>query len=219
LAGVSPRLIQDVHTVREADPDLFARVKAGEVPANRAAKQVRRARSHASLPPPPPLPEGPFEIVLADPPWQLGTPGSDRAPENHYPTMALEEIAALPVPAANDALLFLWAVTSLLPQALEVMAAWGFEYRTALVWVKDKLGLGHWTRNRHELLLLGRRGDYPVPDEPDRPDSVIEAPRRRHSQKPDEVYALIERMYPQASRVELFARHARPGWVRWGNEA
>lgn len=100
------------------------------------------------------------------------------------------------------------------------MEAWGFEYITNLVWVKQSIGLGRWTRNQHEPLLLGRSGNYPAPDPTTLCSSVIEADRRRHSQKPDEVYALIERMYPHASKVELFARgKQRRGWVFWGNEA
>lgn len=218
LVGVSPRLVQDAQTLKKLDPELFEAVKAGRLVAGRALKQARRERRDAALAPAPPLPEGPFEVIYADPPWQLGNPSSDYAPENHYPTMPLEEIKALPVPAAEDAVLFLWAVNSLLPEAFEVMAAWGFEYRTNLPWIKPSIGLGVWTRNRHELLLLGRKGSFPPPEEADRPDSVIEAPRGRHSEKPAVVYERIERMYPSASRVELFARKVRPGWRAWGNE-
>jgi N6-adenosine-specific RNA methylase IME4 len=133
--------------------------------------------------------------------------------------MTLEEIKALPVPAVDDAVLFLWAVASKLPEALEVMKAWDFEYKTCLTWVKDWIGLGTWVRHRHELLLLGRRGNYPPPEPEDRPDSVIEAPRGRHSEKPACVYELIERAYPHASKLELFARGVpRNGWSAWGNE-
>jgi len=99
-----------------------------------------------------------------------------------------------------------------------VIRAWGFECKTTLCWVKPWIGPGVWLRNRHELLLLGRRGDYPPPDPEDRVDSVLEAPRGRHSEKPERVYELLERMYPQASKLELFARSRRPGWSAWGNE-
>lgn len=123
------------------------------------------------------------------------------------------------MPAAEDALLCLWSVNCLLPEALEVMRSWGFEYVTNLVWVKPSIGLGRWARNRHEMLLLGRKGNFPAPELEDLADSVIEAPRGGHSEKPAAVYELIERMYPRASRVELFARGTpRPGWVFWGNQ-
>jgi N6-adenosine-specific RNA methylase IME4 len=132
--------------------------------------------------------------------------------------MELEEIKAMPLPAAQNAGLFLWAVNGQLEEALEVMRVWGFTYKAKITWVKPSIGLGHWLRNRHQLLLLGTRGKVALPDEPDRPDSVIEAARRRHSEKPQCVYELIERMFPGAARVELFARQTRPGWVAWGNE-
>jgi N6-adenosine-specific RNA methylase IME4/ParB-like chromosome segregation protein Spo0J len=219
LAGVSARTVQDALTVRQADASLFDQVKAGEVPASVAARRVKRARRDRELPPAPPLPEGPYELIYADPPWQLGNPHGRHAPENHYPTMPLEEIAALAPPAASDGVLFLWAVNCLLPEALEVIDAWGFRYSTNLVWVKPSIGLGNVVRNRHELLLVGKRGSLTAPDPEDRPDSVIEAPRGKHSEKPASAYELIERMYPRVSKLELFARGTpRPGWTAWGNE-
>lgn len=218
IAGVSARTVQDAATVLAKDPELFAQIKEGRVKASDAARRLRRAERDAALGEPPPLPTGPFELILADPPWQLGSPDSNRAPENHYPTMPLEEIAALEVPAAEHAICFLWAVSCLLPQALEVLSVWGFRYRTQQVWIKDKLGMGHWVRHRHEPLLIGTRGRFSPPDPADVPDSVIEAPRGRHSEKPVCVYEQLERAYPAASKLELFARRARPGWACWGNE-
>jgi N6-adenosine-specific RNA methylase IME4 len=218
-AGVSPRTIQDAATVKKHDPDLFAKVKSGELAADAAARRVRRHLRDANLPTPPPPPEGPFELIYADPPWQLGHPDSRHAPENHYPCMPLNEIKALQVPAAADALLLLWAVNQLLPEALELIAAWEFTYLSNLAWVKPSIGLGVWTRNRHELLLIARRGRISPPEPDQRPDSVIEAARGRHSQKPDSVYQLIETAYPHLSKLELFARGTpRPGWNAWGNQ-
>jgi N6-adenosine-specific RNA methylase IME4/ParB-like chromosome segregation protein Spo0J len=218
-AGVSPRTLQDALTVHEHDPDLFRRVKEGDVAVDIAARRVRRFLRDRALPDPPPPPEGPFDLIYADPPWQLGRPDGRHAPENHYPTMPLEEIKRLHVPAADDAVLLLWAVNCLLPQALQVIEAWGFSYLTNLVWVKPSIGLGVWTRNRHELLLLARRGSISPPYPDLLPDSVITAARGRHSEKPACVYELIERAYPHLSKLELFARTCRPGWTGWGNEA
>lgn len=218
LAGVSSRTVQDVLTVKKHAPELFTAVKAGTLPAHRAAKLARR-KEHQKTLVQEPLPEGPFELLYADPPWELGSPDSSRAPENHYPTLPLAEIKTLPVPLAEDAVCFLWAVSSKLPQALEVMAAWGFTYATSIVWVKPRIGLGAWVRHRHELLLLGRKGSVSPPAEEDRPDSVIEAANGRHSQKPACVYDLIERAYPAARKLELYARgRPRSGWTAWGNE-
>jgi N6-adenosine-specific RNA methylase IME4/ParB-like chromosome segregation protein Spo0J len=219
-AGVSARTVQDAATVQRHDPDLFEKIKAGELAADLAARRVRRALRDAALPAPPPLPEGPFELIYADPPWQLGNPDGINAPENHYPTMPLADIKALAPPRAENAVLFLWAVNCLLPEALEVTKAWGFTYKTNLVWVKPSIGLGRWTRNRHELLLLASRGEIELPQPDQLPDSVIEAPRGPHSQKPGRAYELIETAFPHLSKLELFARgKPRPGWHIWGNQA
>jgi N6-adenosine-specific RNA methylase IME4 len=164
-----------------------------------------------------------YPVIYADPPWRPseGTSSPNREIENQYPTMTTEAICALPVSAlaTEAAALFLWSRAPNLPEALTVMAAWGFAYATSMVWVKHAIGTGYWVRNRHELLLIGSRGGMPHPAPSARPDSVIEAPRREHSRKPDEAYALIEQMYPELPKIELFARQTRPGWQAWGNEA
>jgi N6-adenosine-specific RNA methylase IME4/ParB-like chromosome segregation protein Spo0J len=164
-----------------------------------------------------------YPIVLADPPWRYEHPtfGSSRDIEEHYPTLSIDEICAVPVPrlASENALLFLWIPTPLLEQAFQVINAWGFSYRTGIVWVKRWIGMGNYVRQRHEHLLLARRGEFPTPSPECRPDSVIEAPRREHSRKPDEAYALIEHMYPTLPKIELFARARRDGWAAWGNQA
>jgi N6-adenosine-specific RNA methylase IME4/ParB-like chromosome segregation protein Spo0J len=118
--------------------------------------------------------------------------------------------------ATDDAVLFMWTTAPHLREAFEVLAAWGFEYKTNVVWVKDKIG--YFVRNQHELLLVATRGNMLSPSPANRPPSVITAPRREHSRKPDGAYELIERMYPELPKIELFARRARPGWVAWGNE-
>jgi N6-adenosine-specific RNA methylase IME4 len=217
LAGVSPRLVQDAHTVHRHDPDLFVQVRDGHIAAHRAANRIRRTHRDAELSTPR-LPRGRYQVILADPPWQLGNPDSDLAPDQHYPTLPLTHISALQVPAAKDAILYLWAVSALLPEALDVVSAWGFTYKTNLVWDKHSIGPGVWLRNRHELLLVAIRGAWSPPEPELRVDSVITAKRRRHSQKPDQAYERIEAMYPHARRLELFARNRRPGWTSWGNQ-
>src|SRR5260221_1361755 len=129
LAGTSARTVQDVITVQEHQPALLDRVLRGELSASTAASKVRRALRDAAVPASPPLPTGPFELILADPPWTFGSPDSEFAPEQHYATMPTAEIKALQVPAAEHCILFLWTVTCLLPEALQVMAAWGFTYK------------------------------------------------------------------------------------------
>ena len=118
----------------------------------------------------------------------------------------------------DDAILFLWVTTPMLKKGLRVLEAWGFDYRTAMVWVKPSIGPGQWVRQRHEHLLIGVKGKIPTPEGSNRPDSVIEAPRHEHSKKPDIVYEIIEEMYPKLPKVELFSRQSRDGWVVWGNE-
>ena len=161
-------------------------------------------------------PEGKYPVIYADPAWQSG----DRAVENHYRTMPIEDICALPVAeiAADDAVLYLWATSPMLPEALQVIEAWGFSYLTNMVWVKDKIGRGHWARNRHELLLIAKRGNFSPPAPADRPDSVILFPRGRHSAKPHQFYEIIERNHPGLPKVELFCRTPRKGWTVWGDE-
>jgi N6-adenosine-specific RNA methylase IME4 len=146
--------------------------------------------------------------------------GPNRAIENHYPTMALDEICALPIAelAADDAVLYLWATAPKLAECFAVIEAWGFNYRTNIVWAKDKLGMGYYARSQHELLLIARRGALPPPLPENRISSVVYAVREEHSKKPDLFYELIERWYPTLPKIELFARSMREGWTGWGNQ-
>lgn len=206
-------------------PEVAAKAEAGEVTMREVAKEVRAAEKAQkvaeirSRPVPKVDAEGPWPVIYADPPWRYEHAEPSRSLDNQYPTMTLEDICAMNVPATDDAVLFLWATSPKLTEALQVMDAWGFEYRTCMVWVKDRIGMGYYARQRHEILLIGRRGNLPVPEPADRPDSVIEAPLGRHSEKPSIVAETIVRMYPHLPRVELFARQARLGWDVWGNEA
>jgi N6-adenosine-specific RNA methylase IME4 len=169
-----------------------------------------------------PLPQDrKWPLILADPPWRYDfSMTSTRAIEAHYPTLTLEQVCALPVTeiAASSAILFLWVPSPILKQGFEVIEAWGFEYCAGAVWRKDKIGEGFYFRSQHEHLLVGKRGDIPPPPPSARPPSIFDAPRREHSRKPDEAYVLIERMYPELPKIELFARQQRPGWDCWGNE-
>jgi N6-adenosine-specific RNA methylase IME4 len=169
------------------------------------------------------LPAGPFDLIYADPPWQYeaATATPNRRIERQYVTMTLADICALPIAelVAPDAMLYLWAPPAKVPEALQVVTAWGFVYRTHAVWDKGSIGPGYWFRCQHEDLLVARRGKFPVPAPSLRSSGVIRAPRRAHSAKPDVVYERLEAMHPGACRLELFARGlSRPGWTAWGNE-
>jgi N6-adenosine-specific RNA methylase IME4 len=172
-----------------------------------------------------------YGVLYADPPWRFEprsrVSGMDRSADNHYGTMATDEIAALKVPVAKDCILYLWATAPMLDVAIDVLRAWGFTYRTHLVWVKDRTGTGYRVRNKHEVLLIGTRGEVPAPVPGDQPMSaihepeagdVIEAPVGRHSEKPEVFAEMIEREFPNVPKLELFARRPRAGWDTWGNE-
>jgi N6-adenosine-specific RNA methylase IME4 len=166
---------------------------------------------------------GRFPLIYADPPWQYDFISVDAwKVENHYPTMPLEEICALPVAdiSTKDAILFLWATAPKLADAMRVIQAWGFTYKTCAVWDKEWTGMGNYFRIQHELLLIATRGEIPPPATENRPASIIRHKRSaRHSEKPDVVYDIIEAMYPEFPKLELFARATRAGWKSWGNEA
>ena len=175
---------------------------------------------------------GPFACVLADPPWQFTNRTGKMAPEHkrlsRYATMDLAAIAALPVAqiAAPMSHLYLWVPNALLPEGLQVMKAWGFDYKSNLVWHKlrkdggsDGRGVGFYFRNVTELLLFGVRGKNARTLAPGRTQvNYLGTRKREHSRKPDETYGLIEGCSP-GPRIELFARGARPGWTVWGNQA
>lgn len=165
----------------------------------------------------------PYDIVLADPPWRFASNSAAKPGRNamrHYPCMSVPEIAALPVAdwIARDALLFLWVTVPFLDHGLDVMRAWGFRYVSQLVWVKHKAGTGFWVRNRHEPVLIGRRGRFPCTRPAPFADSVIEAPAREHSRKPEALQDAIEAAWPDSARLEMFARRKRAGWAAWGNQ-
>jgi N6-adenosine-specific RNA methylase IME4 len=172
------------------------------------------------------LPEKKFGVIVADPPWKFEPyspeTGMDRGAENHYPTSETKKIKVQDVPsiAAADCVLFLWATNPMLPAAFAVMKAWGFEYQSNYVWGKDKIGLGYWNREKHELLLIGTRGDPPAPAPGTQRASLIMAPRGKHSAKPEIFLEMIEQYYPTLPKIELNRRGpTRPGWESWGNEA
>lgn len=171
------------------------------------------------------LPEKKYGVILADPEWRFEVysreTGMDRAADNHYPTSCTEAIAERDVPsiAADDCVLFLWATAPMMPDALDVMKAWGFEYKSQCIWKKDRIGTGYWFRNVHELWLVGTRGNIPAPAMGTQFPSVIEAPVCAHSAKPECFLEMIEAYFPTLPKIELNRRGPpRPGWDAWGNE-
>ncbi len=178
-----------------------------------------------------PLPGGPFQTILADPPWRFQNRTGKVAPEHRrlsrYDTLTHAEIASLPVAgaSADRSHLYLWVPNALLAEGLEVMRAWGFTYKSNLVWHKvredggsDGRGVGFYFRNVTELVLFGVRGSMRTLQPGRRQTNLLATRKREHSRKPDELYEIIESCSP-GPRLELFARHARAGWTAWGSEA
>jgi N6-adenosine-specific RNA methylase IME4 len=188
-------------------------------------KQLRERVREIKAADAPPLPDGVYRVIYADPPWEYGDKRTNDAQsgsaESQYPTMPIDAICGLPVRvmAATDSVLFLWATAPMLTEAVQVIEAWGFTYKAQFVWDKVKGFNGHYNDVRHELLLIATRGScVPVVDTLD--PSVIAEKRTKHSRKPDRFYELIERLYPlgDSTHVELFARRSRDGWESWGNQ-
>ena len=171
-----------------------------------------------------------YGTILADPPWRFKNRTGRIAPEYHrlhrYPSMADDDIKAIPVPdlAEKQSHLYLWVPNALIQTGLEVMKHWGFEYKTNLVWFKvrkdggpDGRGVGFYFRNVTELVLFGVRGKVRTLTPGRTQVNLVATQRREHSRKPDELYEIIEQCSP-GPHLELFARHRREGWVQWGDQ-
>ena len=162
---------------------------------------------------------GLFDVVYADPPWRYSfSKSKSRDIENQYPTMTIDDICALRVPAAENCVLYLWATAPKLEEAMRVVSAWGFTYKTHAAWDKELIGMGYWFRGQHELLMVATRGKVSPPPQGLRCGSVIRHRRSRHSAKPPEVRDMIAEWFPNARRLEMFAREQAEGWTVWGNE-
>lgn len=172
------------------------------------------------------LPDKTYMVIVADPEWEFKgyslETGMDRAAANHYPTSSVEEIMQRGVPAiaAPDSVLFLWAIAPMLPEALRVVEAWGFIYKTHRIWRKVRpgkgRGQGYWFTGEHEILIVATRGNLPAPSTAAGP-SVFDAPVGEHSEKPAAALIDIEAMFVDAPRIELNCRDPRPGWDAWGD--
>jgi N6-adenosine-specific RNA methylase IME4 len=214
LMGVTEKKARKAAEILRKDPGLLEKVHVGEIKIPEAMRRIRRAEAWEA----PPLPDGHFRVILADPPWQYDNSGFTQSAEFIYPTMTMEAISALAVPAlaGEDSVLYLWATDPLLPEALAVMKSWGFSYKAKLTWKKNRQpGMGFWFHGYIENLLVGVHG------RPGTPATIhpnfLEAPVGRHSEKPAEIYGIIESMFP-GPYLELFARNPRKGWTAWGNQ-
>lgn len=173
---------------------------------------------------------GEYSVIYADPPWRYDFAAtSNREIENQYPTMSIEELCAMKIPAAKNAVLYLWATAPKMPEAMQLIEAWGFKYKSQAVWDKGTAATGYWFRGQHEILIAATRGKISPPPADKRCGSMLRYPNQSrlarvngkcnaHSRKPWEVRAMIARWYPNHRKVELFAREITDGWDVWGNE-
>ena len=218
--GTSERTIYYARQAYDKYPEL------GKIPEGKNItwnKLITLYLPHPKEKPTPELPKGKYKIIYADPPWQYATEqhGKEKQEtvlETHYPTMAIEDICRLPIEnlTAGNAVLFLWTTSPKLFEAKLVIDAWGFEYKSSIIWDKIKHNVGYYVSVRHEFLLICTRGSC-LPDSDRLIDSVVSIERTKHSEKPDIFYEIIEKMY-QGKKIELFARKKREGWDTWGNQ-
>jgi N6-adenosine-specific RNA methylase IME4 len=185
--------------------------------ANRASKLNKIAAKA--------LPKQLFNIAVADPPWRTETwsdKGKDRAADNHYPTMSLDEIKTLAVAGlmSRNALLGLWITVPFIGVMHEILDSWDFEFKSMLTWDKEIPGTGKWLLNQTEHLVIATRGGFPAPEPGTQISSLYRERRGAHSAKPEGILDWIDRIYPDSPKIELFRRGpARLGWTAWGNEA
>jgi protein gp37/N6-adenosine-specific RNA methylase IME4 len=211
---------EQIDDLRKQTPDLWEGLKAGELTTTQAFREYRRR----TLPVPAPI-EGTYRVWYADPPWQYRQTGyHDMSPaERHYPTMTIEALCEMgemiKERAEENAVLFLWVTAPILPGAFPVIEAWGFTYKSCLIWDKSASVFGNYLDVRHEMLLICTRGSC-IPDMQEKKfASVMAIPRsNRHSEKPAFFREMIDTLYPHGNRIELFARQNIPGWDSYGAE-
>jgi len=214
---------QQLNRNKEVIAHVVAKAREqGEVPVRQQV--LREIRLAQPKPEPKPLPEGKYSIIYADPPWQyhVGDQHSREEQETvlgtHYPSMSIEELCEMEIPAADNAALFMWATSPLTmsQEAFQVVTAWGFETKACFVWDKIKHNVGHYNSVRHEFLLICIKGTMPHIDKLH--DSVVSIERTKHSEKPEYFRQLIDKMYPEGKRIELFARKKVEGWDNYGDD-
>ena len=226
-AGTNPKYIDLADKILEQRPDLVADVDAGKKTLSQVQREMRQddlaAKKPAAM-------TGKYRVIYADPPWKYNDTlaisrdglGESYGPaEAHYPAMTIPELCALPVKELSEesAVLFLWTTSPLLEDTFQIVKAWGFKYKSSFVWDKIKHNMGHYNSVRHEFLLVCTKGSC-TPDVKKLFDSVQSIERTdKHSQKPQEFRGIIDTIYPNGPRIELFARDGFAGWDAWGNEA
>ena len=223
-SGETVRKRRIIHNAVKNDPKkhkIVDKIDSAQMSIAYAKKMFRR--EDLKLKPTPPLPEGKYDLIYIDPPWEYDLQLSG-SPD--YKTQTLEELKKIQLPTAKDCIVFMWATNPKLAEAIDLVHHWGLEYKTNIVWVKSKdgklqKGTGFNVVGSHELLLMATKGKPGVPAEVDRPASVVFAERKAHSEKPQVFYEIIEKMFPNKKYLEMYARpkERRNNWTYWGDEA
>ncbi len=216
--GLTKRDSAEAQMLATLPEEIFEAVKLGEKTRTQIRREQKRDEVTRKVME---FPTNKYRVLYADPPWKYG----DELIETygpavlHYPPMALAELCALPIQALadNNAVLFLWATSPMLPEALKVVDAWGFKYKASFIWDKIKHNMGHYNSVRHEFLLICIKGSC-LPDSKELIDSVQVIERKEHSEKPEEFRHIIDTLYTVGKRIELFARKKVENWDSWGNE-
>ena len=237
VAGVSHDTIAKVEKIEaKATPEVKEQLRKGGMSINQAYKDIKREEKRQEREEiiqqqiEKPSSDGYvdiyttdklYRVIYADPPWSYNDKQNVEVlggAEKHYLTMPLQDICDLPVPSADNAVLFIWVTSPLLEDVFKVIKAWGFKYKSSFVWDKVAHNMGHYNSVRHEFLLIATKGSC-TPDVQKLYDSVVSIERTEHSRKPKEFRDMIDTLYPYGDRLELFAREAPKGWDVWGNMA
>jgi N6-adenosine-specific RNA methylase IME4 len=227
---------------KEAPPEVIDQIKSGEISINKAYQDIKKVEKNeviineveeqkneiekGNLP----VLENKYHVISIDPPWpyelkldEEGEPirnestydANGRRAANKYPEMSIKEISEIDLPVADDSVVWLWTTHKFLPDAFNILKAWGLEYKATMVWDKEKIGLGHWLRMQCEFCLLATKGK-PVWDNTKERD-ILRVARREHSRKPDEFFNIITEMC-RGAKLEYFSREQRDGWDTFGND-
>lgn len=213
---VSRQKIDRASYVQKRNPELTTKVHRGDIALSNAYRQVKGSEERQRIASTKP-PQGTYQVIVVDPPWPFTSRQSDPTHEiaSPYGIKSIDEIKAFDIPAADDSILWLWVPNTFLHDAFHVLEAWGFKYRTTLTWAKNFVGLGDWLGGQTEHCLLATKGNYRVFRKNE--STFLEAPRAKHSQKPDKFYELVGGLCP-GEKIDMFARKKHEGWSYWGVE-
>lgn len=211
LEKAKPEVIQAIKEKRTSINKVYSEIKQQERKADIEQQKKDIATGKAKLP------EGVFEVIVIDPPWPYGTEYSPtgRRAANPYPEMSLEEIENINLPSAENCILWLWTTHKFMRNSFEILDKWGFRDVAILTWVKDRMGLGTWLRSQSEFCIMAVKGTPKV--NLTNETTVLNAPMREHSRKPDEFYSMVDSL-SIGRKLEYFSREKREGWEIYGND-